>query len=281
MSPADENFINIYRIKLVAGRNIQLSDTGVNIIINNTYAKILGFDKPHDAIGKQLGGFNGGFNGRPKLINIVGVVADYNQRSLHSPIYPSVIVAARSNRFHTLQIRLKPETAGGNEWKTVIASIGKAWKKVYPDDDFNYDFFDETIARFYEEEQHTSTLLTCATGFSILISCLGLLGLAVYTTNQRRKEIGVRKVFGASVIQIVNLLSTELVTLILLSIIIVTPLAWMAMNKWIQNYAYRTPVSWWIFAVSGGGMLLAAVFTSIFQTVKAATANPVKSLRSE
>jgi ABC-type antimicrobial peptide transport system permease subunit len=114
-----------------------------------------------------------------------------------------------------------------------------------------------------------------------LISCLGLLGLAIYTTNQRRKEIGVRKVFGASVIQIVKLLSTELVMLILLALVIVTPLAWLAMNQWLENYAERTAVSWWIFAASGAGMLLVAVFTSGFQTVKAAIANPVKSLRSE
>jgi len=116
---------------------------------------------------------------------------------------------------------------------------------------------------------------------SILISCLGLLGLAIYTTGQRTKEIGVRKVLGASVAQIVTLLSTELVLLILLAFVIVTPLAWLAMNKWMENYVDKTTISWWIFGASGAGMLLAAVVTSSFQTVKAAIVNPVKSLRSE
>jgi putative ABC transport system permease protein len=124
-------------------------------------------------------------------------------------------------------------------------------------------------------------LLTWATGLSILISCLGLLGLAMYTTNLRTKEIGVRKVLGATVTQIVTLLSRELVMLVLLAFLIVTPAAWWAMNKWMQNFADKTTISWWIFALSGVGMLLTAFFTLSFQTIKAAIANPVKSLRSE
>ena len=126
-----------------------------------------------------------------------------------------------------------------------------------------------------------STLLTWATGLSILISCLGLLGLAVYTTNQHTKEIGVRKVLGASVAQIVKLLSTELVLLIVLASFIVTPIAWFLMNMWMERYADKTIISWWIFAASGAGMLLVAFVTSSFQTIKAAIVNPVKSLRSE
>jgi ABC-type antimicrobial peptide transport system permease subunit len=176
---------------------------------------------------------------------------------------------------------MKPETPGGGEWKAAFARMEKDWKELFPDAEFKVNFFDKTIADFYKNEQRTSTLLTWATGLSILISCLGLLGLAIYTTNQRTKEIGVRKVLGASVASIVKLLSTELVWLILLAFIIVTPLAWWLMNKWMEDYADRTTISWWIFALSGGTMLLAAVVTSSFQTVKAAVANPVKSLRSE
>jgi putative ABC transport system permease protein len=274
----DENFIKIYQLKLLAGRNLRESDTTLAAIINNTYAKILGFTNPHDVIGKQLGGLFG----RRHNVTVIGVVADYNQRSLHSPIYPSAIFWPREKwDMRTLHVSLKPETAGGHEWKIAIASMAKAWKEVYPDDDFDYHFFDETIAQFYQEEQHTSTLLTWATGLSILISCLGLLGLAIYTTTQRTKEIGVRKVLGATVAQIVTLLSTELILLILLAFAIVTPVAWWAMNKWMQSFADRTTISWWIFAASGAGMLLVAVFTSGFQTVRAAIANPVKSLRSE
>ena len=213
---------------------------------------------------------------------IVGVVADFYQKSLHTPIKPVAILIG-SNMFQTgtVHIALKPQTPGGDEWKKTIATIQNQWKTLYPDDDFEYHFYDENIAKFYTTEQHTSTLLTWATGLSLFISCLGLLGLALYTTNQRTKEIGVRKVLGATVTQIVTLLSSELMWLILLAFAVVTPLAWYAMNKWEQGFADRTTISWWIFAASGGMMFLAALFTSGFQTVKAAVANPVKSLRSE
>ncbi|MDR3693667.1 FtsX-like permease family protein [Mucilaginibacter sp.] len=274
---ADENYLKVYQIKLLAGRNIQRSDMGKVIIINNTYAKILGFQNPTEAIGKQLDNPNPG-----NKLTIIGVVADFYERSLHSPINPLIIYSGGGQfQLSTFHVALKPETVGGNEWKTAIVNMGKAWKEVYPDDDFEYSFFDESIAKFYEEEQHTSKLLAWATGLSIFISCLGLLGLAIYTTNQRTKEIGVRKVLGASVSQIVTLLSTELVLLIMLAFVIVTPVAWWAMHKWMEGFAERTSISWWIFAASGVMMLLAAVFTSSFQTVKAAVANPVKSLRSE
>jgi ABC-type antimicrobial peptide transport system permease subunit len=273
----DQNYIKVYQIKLLAGRNIQITDTARAIIINTTYAKILGFKNPREAVGKQLERLNG-----DKKMTIIGVVADFYERSLHSPIKPLAIQYGKDTyQTGTFHVALNAETAGGNEWKTAIASMGKAWKAIYPDDDFDYHFYDETIAQFYETEQHTSKLLTWATGLSIFISCLGLLGLAIYTTNQRTKEIGVRKVVGATVTQIVTLLSTELVLLIALAFVIVTPMGWYAMNKWMEGFADRTSISWWIFAASGAGMLLAAVITSSFQTVKAAVANPVKSLRSE
>lgn len=274
---ADENYIKLYKIKLLAGRELNKGDTGRSVVINNTYAKILGFRSPHEAIGKTLEHFNG-----PKALQVIGVAADFHQKSLHEPIKPLAIYMGK-NRWQqgTFHIALKPESNGGHEWKTAIAGIEKSWKQTYPDDDFDYKFFDESIAKFYESEQHTSTLLTWATGLSIFISCLGLLGLAIYTTTQRTKEIGVRKVLGATVAQIVTLLSTELVLLIILAFVIVTPMAWWAMNQWMQGFADRTSISWWIFALSGACMLLAAVITSSFQTVKAAIANPVRSLRSE
>jgi putative ABC transport system permease protein len=274
---ADENYIKLYKLKLLAGRDLQAGDTLKSTVINDTYAKILGFRTPGDAIGKTLDHFNGA-----ESLQIVGVVADFHQKSLHEPIKPLAIYSGVTTwQKGTFHIALKPETPGGSEWKAAIASVGRSWKDVYPDDDFEYHFFDETIAKFYDSEQHTSTLLTWATGLSIFISCLGLLGLAIYTTNQRTKEIGVRKVLGATVTQVVTLLSTELVLLIILAFVIVTPVAWWAMNKWMQGFADRTTISWWIFALSGAGMLIAAVFTSSFQTIKAAIANPVKSLRSE
>jgi len=273
----DENYIPVYHIKIIAGRTLQRTDTSRGVVINKTYATILGFKNPNDAIGKTLTDFNG-----IKSLQIVGVSADFYQASLRKAILPLAIYTGKDKFMTgTFHIALKPQTAGGDEWKTAIAGMEKAWKQTYPDDDFEYHFFDENIAKFYTQEQHISTLLAWATGLSIFISCLGLLGLAIYTTTQRTKEIGVRKVLGASVSQIVTLLSTELVLLILLAFIIVTPLAYYAMNKWIQNFADRTAISWWIFIISGIGMLLTAVITSSFQTVKAAVANPVKSLRSE
>ncbi|UOE50637.1 ABC transporter permease [Mucilaginibacter sp. SMC90] len=275
----DENYIKIYQLKLLAGRNISEADTGKGIIINNTYTKLLGFTNPQDVIGKQLkyGG------GKGRNVSVIGVVTDFYQWSLHYPIHPLVLFSGTPDRrpMMTLHVSLKPETPGGNEWKTAIANMGKAWKKVYPDDDFDCHFYDETIAWFYYEEQHTSTLLTWATSVSILISCLGLLGLAVYTTNQRTKEIGIRKVFGASVIQIVTLLSTELISLVLLAFVIVTPIVWYAVNKWMEGFADHVAISWWVFVISGAGMLLTGLFTLSFRTIRAGMANPVKSLRNE
>jgi ABC-type antimicrobial peptide transport system permease subunit len=210
------------------------------------------------------------------------VVADFYQKSLHDAIKPlAILIPYRKYQNRTFHIALKPQSAGGDDWKKALGSMEKTWKELYPDDDFDYSFYDKNIEKFYESEQHTSTLLTWATGLSIFISCLGLLGLAMYTTNLRTKEIGVRKVLGASVAQIVTLLSTELILLILLAFVLVTPLAWYAMNKWMESFADRTTISWWIFVASGAGMLLAALFTLSFQTVKAAVANPVNSLRSE
>ncbi|HWB28545.1 MAG TPA: ABC transporter permease [Chitinophagaceae bacterium] len=271
----DTNYIKIYQIKLLAGRNIMPSDTAKALLINNAYAKLMGFKNPGDAVGKTFK-----LDGKPMMI--AGVMGDFSERSLHSAINPLALQYAKGD-FETRvwHVALKPETPGGHEWKTAIAGMQKAFKEAYPDDEFNYTFYDQAIAKFYSSEQHTATLLTWASGLSILISCLGLLGLAIYTTNQRTKEIGVRKVLGASVAQIVRLLSAELVMLILLAFVIVTPVAWWSMNYWMQDFADRTPISWWIFAASGAAMLLVALFTSGVQTVRAAIANPVKSLRSE
>jgi len=273
----DENYINVYHIKLLAGRNLRSSDSTSGFLINETYARLINPKHPLEAVGTQINNFNG-----DKTMQVIGVIGDFNQMSLHESITPLAILkgnlAYNNARIH---LALKPETAGGDEWKTAISQIGAYWKQVYPDDDFDYQFFDESIAKFYVSEQHTATLLSWATGLSIFISCLGLLGLAIYTTNQRTKEIGIRKVLGASVAQIVNLLTKEVVSLILLAFIIVTPFAWWGMNKWMQSFADRTSISWWIFAISGAGMIVIAAFVSGFQTVKAAIANPVKSLRSE
>jgi len=176
---------------------------------------------------------------------------------------------------------LQPQNEAGNMWKSAIGKIEKAWKEVYPEDDFEYHFLDQEIAKYYTAEQNVSSLLKWATGLAVFISCLGLLGLVVFTTSQRTKEIGVRKVLGASVTQIVSLISKDFVILVIVAFVIAVPLAWLGMNKWLENFAYRTTISWWIFFVSGMAMIIIALLTLSFQTIKAAITNPVNSLRSE
>jgi len=271
----DENYIRLYHIHLLAGRNLQPGDAGKAFLINNTYAKILGFNDPREAVGKNIDNFNGDIR-----MQIIGVVSDFHQESLHTPIAPLAILTSTDEYFKgVFHIALKPSAA--NNWHAAIAAMQRYWKQVYPNDDFEYHFVDETIVQLYDKEENTVTLLKWATGLSILISCLGLLGLAIFTTSQRTKEIGVRKVLGATVTQIVALLSREIVWLVLLAVVIVVPLGWLALNKWMETFADRTTISWWIFA--GGGILIltTSIITSAFQTIKAARANPVKSLRTE
>ena len=270
----DENYIKVYHIKLLAGRNITLADTDKGMLVNETYVHTIGFSDPAKALGKMVG-----FGNISR--QIVGVVGDFHQANLHSSVKSMAIYPMSPRSEGVVHIALKPQTAGGNEWKTAIAGMQKSWKELFPDDDFDGAFFDEHLAQMYKAEQHVSTLLTWATGVSIFISCLGLFGLAIFTTNQRVKEIGVRKVLGATVSQIVVLLSREMVVLILLAFVLASAGAWYAMNKWMQTFADRTTISWWIFALSGAGMLVTALFTSGFQTIRAATANPVNSLRSD
>lgn len=270
----DENFIKVYHIKLMGGRNVTMADTANAMMINETYAHIIGFKNATDAIGKYVE-----FGPKQKR-QVVGIFNDFHQASLHAAVKPLAIFPQMYN-MDGLHIALKPETAGGNEWKVATAAMEKEWKTLFPDDDFEYHFFDDSIAKMYAKEQQISKLLTWAMGLSIFISCLGLLGLAMFTTGARTKEIGVRKVLGATVAQIVTLLSRELVLLVLLAFVIVTPLAVWGMNKWMQNFADHTSLSWWVFVLSGAGMLLTALITLSSQTIRAATANPVKSLRSE
>jgi ABC-type antimicrobial peptide transport system permease subunit len=157
----------------------------------------------------------------------------------------------------------------------------KEFKKIYPEEDFHYAFVDESIADFYKSEQDISRLLTWSTGLAIFISCMGLLGLAIYTTNQRTKEIGVRKVLGASVTQIVSILSKEFIRLVGIASLIAIPLSWWAMHKWLENFAYKTTLSWWVFLLGTLVMMVIALITLSIQTIRAAKANPVESLRTE
>lgn len=268
----DTNYINVYNLKLVAGNNLAASDTLNGVLINQTYARLLGFKEPQQAIGKYIEWDN--------RTPIVGVIADFHQKSLHEPIKP-LVIGTKARQMRTVNIALQPQLAGSGTWKTAIAKIEKAWKEIYPEEDFEYSFFDESIKKYYVAEQNTSQLLMWATGLTIFISCLGLMGLVIYITNQRTKEIGVRKVIGASVVQIVTLLSKDFMKLVLIAFVIAVPIAWWGAGKWLENFAYRTSISWWIFAGGGAVMFVIAAVILGIRTFKAATANPVMALRSE
>jgi len=205
---------------------------------------------------------------------------DFHEQSFHAEVGP-LVFASFNNRSYFFHILLQPQNADVASWQNTIGKIQKAYHQIYPDDDFSYKFFDDTIAKFYADEQHTATLLSWATGLSVLISCLGLLGLVMYTISTRTKEIGIRKILGATVTNIISVLSKDFVQLVLIAFIIAAPIAWWAGYKWLENFAYKTHMSWWIFVASGLVMLLLALVTLSIHTIKVVTANPVKSLRTE
>ena len=270
---ADPGYFDIYKLKLVAGRLPAQSDTLKEYLVNESFTRSFGFTNPGDAIGRTVA------RGKQR-VPIVGVLKDFHTKSTHEPIKPVAYSSVEKNSY-VINMALKSESGSPGLWKAVLGKVEKEFKKIYPEDDFKYEFFDETIAAFYKKEQDVSRLLKWAAGLCIFISCLGLLGLVIYTTNTRTKEIGVRKVLGASVVQIVSLLSKDLLSLVLIAFIIATPLAWLAMSNWLQDFAYRTNISWWVFAACGVSMLVIALVLLSIRTIRAALTNPVKSLRTE
>ncbi len=268
----DTNYVKLYQLKLLAGTNLTQSDTTNAVIINETYMHVLGIKNPQQAIGKQIDWDHK----KP----IVGVVADFHQKSLHEVIKP-LVIANGNKRSRNVNVALQPQNAEGTVWKAGISKIEKAFKGIYPEDDFTYTFVDDNIAKFYTAEKNISRLLMWTTGLTIFISCLGLLGLVIYITNQRAKEIGIRKVIGATVTQLISLLSIDFIKLIVLAFVIAVPLAWWGSYTWLQNFAYKTTLSWWVF-VSGGAIILLLAFLVMFiRTFTVARANPVGALRSE
>jgi putative ABC transport system permease protein len=270
---ADTNYFRMFRFHLLAGTTITQSDTTNAVVINTTYLHILGFQDPQKALNLVLSGGNG----KPR---IVGVMADFNQRSLHEPIKP-LLVANGTSSATVINIVLQPQHGDAGAWPATIAKMERAFKSVYPNDDFEYQFIDDTIAKFYTTEKNTARLLVWSAGLTIFISCLGLLGLAIYITNQRTKEIGIRKVIGASIFQIVVLISKDFMRLIGLAILIAVPIAWWGSHKWLEDFAYKTDLSWWVFAAGGGILIIIALTVLCLRTFRAAAANPVESLRNE
>ncbi len=268
----DANFIPFYQLRLLAGRNYAESDSLRELVINETFSKALGFSSPADAVGEMLE-WQGG-----KKYPVVGVVADFHEQSFHEKIEPAFI-GFYPQKAGNMGVKLN--TAKGQSVKTAIAQLEKAWQSVYPDQTFAYSFLDDSIAQLYERELKTGKLVNVATTLAILIACMGLLGLITFNSEQRTKEIGIRKVLGASVAHIVLLLSTDFVRLVLMALAIASPISWWAMNNWLGDFAYRIEIQWWMFAAAGLAAVAIALFTVSFQAIRAATANPVESLRTE
>ncbi|MFL0353092.1 ABC transporter permease [Xanthomarina sp. GH4-25] len=272
----DKNYLHLFELKLLAGRNIR-NDTIKELVINETFRSFLGFKNPDEAIGKSI---VIGENSIP----IVGVMANFYQRSLKNDIKPMALsgdwYGPERSQFQAVHIAFQSATS--ENLKTTLSKIENTYKSVYSEgEDYRLVFMDETIQRFYNRERKVSKLLNWATGLSILISCLGLLGLVIYTTNRRVKEIGVRKVLGASLIQINSLLCKEFLILVVIAFVIASPIAWFGVNNWLQDFAYKTNISFWVFLFSGFAMICFALLVICFKTLQAASANPVDSLRSE
>ncbi|MEO6976861.1 MAG: FtsX-like permease family protein, partial [Mucilaginibacter sp.] len=271
----DNNYVSLFGLKIIAGRNLLPSDTLKEFLVNETCAKALGFKRPEEALGKIV---EVGINNAKWPI--VGVVKDFHSQSLHEAIMPFFIGSIKRNEF-AVSLKLATAGNGAESFNHIISQVEKAAKEVYPNDKFEYKFLDETIASLYDKEQKTARLMNTAMAIAIFISCMGLFGLATFTAQQRVKEIGIRKVLGASASGIVTMLSKDFLALVIISILIASPIAGYLAHQWLQDFAYKVDVSWWIFAVSGLAAIFIALITISFQSVKAALANPVNSLRSE
>jgi putative ABC transport system permease protein len=266
----DFDFIPHYEIEVVAGRSYSrdfATDTISSMIINEAAAKSFGYSNPSEIIGKR-------FQQWGREGTIIGVVKDFNYLSLHQKVAPLTLRCERYGRYLSLKIK------SANLQKT-ISDVEQKWATLAPHRPFLYSFLDESFNTQYEADIKFRNLFTIFSFLAILIACLGLLGLATYSAVQRTKEIGVRKVLGAEVSSIVTLLSKDFMKLVLIAILIATPFSWYAMNKWLIVYAYQIEISWWVFALSGGIALAIALATISFHAIKAAKANPVKSLRTE
>ncbi|MBE7178000.1 MAG: ABC transporter permease [Mucilaginibacter polytrichastri] len=268
---ADEAFVPAYSIRMRAGRNFNVADGGdtTSFLLNESAVRALGIPSNEAAIGRQ-------FRYGDRDGQIAGVIADFNFESLHQRILPLVLFNSLvKNDYNRISVKITGDP------KQAIAHVRDTWKKFMPEVPFEYNFLDERYADLYQAERQQQTIFSVFACIAVFISCLGLLGLSAFTITQRVKEIGVRKVLGASVSSIVRLLSTDFLLLVALSAIVAFPLTWFAMHNWLSDFAYRITISWWVFIVSAILALLIAFFTISFQAVKAALANPVKSLRSE
>jgi ABC-type antimicrobial peptide transport system permease subunit len=263
------DFLKIMDLKIAEGRGFDSShptDSSDAFMVNEEAVKEMGIKDP---IGKWISAWN-------KKGHIIGVLKDFHTQSLHEPIKPIVFDVKEYEYFGVIIVRTKPGMT-----KEAIASLAKLYQEINPNFAFAYQFADQEYAKLYNSEILISKLSVLFSVLAIIISCMGLLGLVMYSAEQRMKEIGMRKVLGASMPQIITLFSTDFMKLILIAFVIAGPLAWYAMNSWLQDFAYKLPLSWWIFALSGLIAILIALFTISIQALRAAKTNPVVSLRSE
>jgi len=265
---AGYDFVPTMKLKLVSGRDFSrdFPSDSTGFMINEAALKIIGYANP---IGKNLA-FRG-IQGK-----IIGVLKDFHFSSLHEQIKPLIVPfnARETNGFAL--IRTQP-----GKTKEAIASLENIYKQLNPNFQFTYSFSDEEYNKLYNNEQIISKLSDAFAFLAIFISCLGLLGLAMFMAEQRIKEIGIRKVLGANVASLFVLLSSEFLLLVIIALLIASPIVWYVMNKWLQNFAYKAPVQIWMFIMAGGLVVLIAMATVSFQAIKAALVNPIKSLRSE
>ena len=269
----DYDFIPTYGISMAAGRNIsrQYGTDTLSFVLNESAVKAIGWKSAEEAIGKDFkyGNTKG---------HIVGVVKDFHFESMHEPIAPMVfeMFPPSQSYYNSLSVKFS-----GNNIASSLAHLEKTWKKFLPEIPYQYNFLDERFAALYEAEEKQGTLFTVFACIAIFIACLGLFGLSAFAITQRFKEIGVRKVLGANVSSIVTLLSKDFLKLVLIAAIIAFPVAWYAMYTWLQDFAYRISMPWWIFLFAAITALLVALITVSSQAIKAALMNPVKSLRTE
>jgi len=268
---ADENFIKTAGIKILGGRDFRVFDSG-KIILNQSLTKALGLT-PQTAPGTTLHTQNG--NGEPMQFEVAGVMNDYNYSSLHEEVKPMFIAYAPDGGNVVMVSTNTPD------YKALISKIQVIWNKDVSGVPFEYSFVDDEVQKQYQTEIVFGRIINSFTLMAILISCLGLFGLAAFSAEQRSKEIGIRKVLGASTQVIVQLLSKDFLKLVVLAFIIAAPVAWWAMNQWLQGFAYKVPLAWWMFAGAGLVTAFIALFTVSVQAIKAAVANPVKSLKTE
>ena len=273
----DPDYLSLYKIKLIEGRNFSRdpNENGKVYIINESLAKELLKDNPKAPLSSLLGKhFYFGYG--DSTSTIIGICQDFNFNSFHHKVETLCILNQKQWGFEEFSIKID-----GARAKDAIAYIQGVWNRLLPEEPFEYTFLDDHFTELYRADTQVSRIVGILAGLAIIISCLGLFGLASYSAEKRIKEIGIRKVLGASVQNVVGLLSRNFIKLVIISNLIAWPIAWFALDKWLSDFAYRIDISWWVFIIAGLAALGIALFTVSFQAIRAAVSNPVKSLRSE